>query len=171
MTPILFEYTGVQRSATLSECGTYLYELRRTWDSRPPDGWIMLNPSTASAEVDDATIRKCMAYARAWGHGGIVVRNLYALRATDPAVLRTHHAPFGPDNYRYLADAANDPITVCGWGNNADQGDVHFLLGQFQTWGLNLAALAVTKSGQPVHPLYQRGDLLPQEYPRKEPRS
>lgn len=154
-------FGDVQKSAILSPCGTYRYELRRTWDERSPVGWIMLNPSTADADVDDATIRKCMAYARAWGHGGIVVRNLYALRSTDPRALKTHPNPVGPDNARHLLRAAGEVYTVCAWGNNADPHHVTEYVRTFLTQMADLRALAVTKLGQPQHPLYLRGDLRP----------
>jgi hypothetical protein len=164
VTGTLFDLADVRRSAVLSDCGTYRYELRRVWDSRPLVGWIMLNPSTADASVDDATIRKCMAYARAWGYGGIVVRNLYALRSIDPKALKQHPNPVGPDNWRHLAAAAQEPMTVCGWGNNADPLDAAYMVERFLADGLKLHALMVTKSGQPAHPLYLRADLRPQEY-------
>jgi hypothetical protein len=37
----------------------------------------MLNPSTADAEVEDPTIRRCIGYSHAWGFAGIVVINLF----------------------------------------------------------------------------------------------
>ena len=75
------------KSAVLSPCWTYRYELTRRWSSRPLVGWVMLNPSTADAEADDPTVRRCVRFANAWGYGGLVIRNLFALRATDPSEL------------------------------------------------------------------------------------
>lgn len=75
-------------TAELSACGSYRYELRRVWgDPARLACFLMLNPSTATAEADDPTIRRCVGYAKAWQFDGILVRNLFALRATDPAAL------------------------------------------------------------------------------------
>src|SRR5271154_3410516 len=80
-------------TADISEDGLYRYWLTRTWDpTKPVLNWIMLNPSTADANKDDATIRRCMNFAKHWHYGGIAVYNLFAFRATDPKVLlKTQH--------------------------------------------------------------------------------
>ena len=72
---------GIERSADLSPCGNYRYSLRRLWDEKRPGVlWVMLNPSTADANADDPTVRRCMGYARSWGCGSIEVVNLCAWR-------------------------------------------------------------------------------------------
>ena len=73
-----------EKSAIISECEQYRYELRRIW--QPKKGlvcWVMLNPSIADANIDDPTIRRCIGYTAKWGYGGRVVVNLFALRATS----------------------------------------------------------------------------------------
>jgi hypothetical protein len=63
------------RGAVLSDDGVYRYRLWRIWDDdRAPTAFLMLNPSTADATVDDPTLRRCIAFARRWGAGGGVVR-------------------------------------------------------------------------------------------------
>jgi hypothetical protein len=52
-----------------------------------PLKFVMLNPSTADADTDDATIRRCMGFAKREKAGGILVVNLSPWRATDPADL------------------------------------------------------------------------------------
>jgi hypothetical protein len=89
----------INHSATLSECGLYRFTLERSWASdlkKPWLGWIMLNPSTADASVDDPTIRRCMGFATDWGFGGIAVRNLFNLRTKDPLDLLKSAAPIAP---------------------------------------------------------------------------
>ncbi|WP_131822315.1 DUF1643 domain-containing protein, partial [Mycobacteroides chelonae] len=61
--------------AVISADGLYRYELHRSWRAGPVVEFIMLNPSTADAEVDDATIRRCIGFAKQWGYGALVVRN------------------------------------------------------------------------------------------------
>src|SRR5262245_19133112 len=87
------------KEALISPCGLYRYWLTRTWDnSLRRVCWVMLNPSTADAEQDDPTIRRCVGFARSWGAGGIIVVNLFAFRASDPKALLRAADPVGPDN-------------------------------------------------------------------------
>lgn len=155
----------VESDALLSPCGTYRYVLRRTWDhSGEVVNFLMLNPSTADATVDDPTIRRCIRYARDWGYGGLVVTNLYALRATDPRDLWKHPAPIGPENDHHVIREAHDArLIVCAWGEHgAKNGRAENVL-----WQLDLEAITAmrclkqNRSGQPVHPLYQPASALP----------
>ena len=133
--------------------GDYRYLLARAWDAMAePMTWIMLNPSTADATVDDPTIRRCIGFAKAWGFGSIYVVNLFALRSTNPAALRTHPDPIGPKNDRYIREATeHSSLNVAAWGNH----------GAYLTRGYKVAAtiprlhvLNMTGEGQPAHPLY-----------------
>ena len=77
------------KSAEISPCGLYRYSLTRKWEAwKGTVNFIMLNPSTADAQEDDPTIRRCIGFAKAWGYGGIVVTNLFAYRATNPKELK-----------------------------------------------------------------------------------
>jgi len=111
-------------SAIISACGTYRYLLTREFGSSPRIAtFIMLNPSTADATVDDQTIRKCIGFSKKWGCGGFRVINLFAVRARDPAEMKKHPAPQGPDNKKHFDEAIRTakacphqgPI-VCAWG-------------------------------------------------------
>lgn len=100
----------------------YRYRLTRTWTpARPQLVVIGLNPSTANHEIDDQTIRRLRAFARGWGFGGLVMLNLFALRARDPKRLRGAPDRIGPENDAYLqretADAdGHRPFVLCAWG-------------------------------------------------------
>jgi hypothetical protein len=149
--------------AEISECGKYRYALRRRWgDHMSLDcAFVMLNPSTADAKTDDATIRRCMQFASDWGFGGIFVANLYAYRATDPKALKALGAVlrFGPGNDWALHRATRDyPRVVFAWGGNRlDE------LPSFRSYDNPPLCFGKTKSGEPLHPLYQPSDaaLLP----------
>lgn len=142
------------RGAQLSDCRRYRYTLTRDWGTGPAATFIMLNPSTADATVDDPTIRRCVGFAHAWGCGRLIVGNLYALRATDPQALWNAVDPVGPDNdatlTRLLAQA--DGPLVAAWGGNARADRVEALLAL--PGAERLACLGVTKAGAPRHPLY-----------------
>ena len=76
--------------AGFSRCRRYRYWLRRDWDRALPQcAFIGLNPSTADAQTDDPTLRRCMGFARQWGYGSLLLVNLFGFRATDPAALST----------------------------------------------------------------------------------
>jgi hypothetical protein len=147
--------------ATLSDCGAYRYELTRTWNTDlEVVAFLMLNPSTADARTDDATIRRCVGYARSWRFGGLVVRNLYALRATDPRELHRHPDPIGPDNDTYLDRCAGDALTVLAWGaHGADRGPE--VITRLQATSARLAYLRLTRDGHPHHPLRLPTSLIP----------
>jgi hypothetical protein len=141
----------IERDAVIPEPGTYRYRLTRIWDDRPPCTWCMLNPSTADGKVDDATIRKCMRFSWLWGHGGIIVVNLYAYRSRDPKALLAADDPIGPDNDTYIRLACQEATrVVCGWGA------LPFAVSRARTVPDKMflpMCLGVTKSSEPRHPL------------------
>src|SRR4026208_2484913 len=58
---------GMTRAATISACTRYRYSLRRTWaEGCAIVCFIMLNPSTADADIDDPTIRRCIGFGKSW---------------------------------------------------------------------------------------------------------
>lgn len=148
-------------SALLSSCGQYRYLLHRQADllaGKPPAAFLMLNPSTADAETDDPTIRRCRGFAKAWGTQGIVVANLYALRATNPDALWQHEDPVGPDNDDHLRQLATEHgDIICAWGAGAKRERVEPVARMLINAGARLWCLGTTGTGAPRHPLYVRG--------------
>ena len=64
---------------------THRYLLWRVWESsKPLLVWVLLNPSTATHEVLDPTVRRCIGWAKRGDFGGVVILNAYAYRATEP---------------------------------------------------------------------------------------
>jgi len=161
----------MRKWAELSPDGVYRYCLGREWSpllGRPPVGFLLLNPSVADAQHDDATLRRLIGFARAWGYGSLEVVNLFAWRATDPNLLyHTHYSGRdiigGPENdAAILASARRVSRLICGWGTHGellDRGrDVAAML---RAGGVELGHLGLTKGGQPAHPLYLPRDLRP----------
>lgn len=154
-----FEVGLAVLSATISSCGRYRYRLTR--GDEPRLAFVMLNPSTADAEQDDPTIRRCLAFAKREGTKGIEVWNLFGLRATNPKELNTAADPYGPENDQHLADlaASRHRIVVCAWGVGAPSEAVIRALTILQGgFDLMLYCLGHTRDGSPRHPLYLAGD-------------
>jgi len=146
-------------SAVLSDCGLYRYRLDRRWGDGPTCGFIMLNPSTADADLDDPTIRRCIGFAKREGCGSLMVGNLFAFRATNPEDMADADDPDGPENRHFLenmAEHADGPL-IAAWGAHWMARDTvsHWVC---QTFGHRLMCLGKTKSGAPRHPLYVKGD-------------
>ena len=147
------------RSAGLSECGRFRYWLRRSWSEGPWLLFVMLNPSTADAQVDDATIRRCVTFAHAHGFGCMEVVNLFAYRATDPQDLARNGWQVGPDNDHQISIAARVADAICvAWGAVGDRGPasdrVQVVAPILRAAGKPLQCLKLTRSGFPQHPLY-----------------
>jgi hypothetical protein len=150
--------------AKFSECMRYRYELSRVWsmDPRRFCMFVMLNPSTADAQINDATIRRCIGYAKEWGYDGLYVGNVYAYRSTDPRQLWTVDDPVGPENDASLkAMAHKADLVVAAWGTNAKPERVGIVLNALR-YSADVHFLELTKAKQPKHPLYLKSELTPQ---------
>lgn len=153
--------SAIERGATLSPCGLFRYNLWRHWGN-PGNRlmFVMLNPSTADADVDDPTIRKCIGFARRNGFNGIDVVNLYAYRATKPSDLRAAGYPVGPFNDSHIISAAmaNHEFggkTICAWGAIGSKLERPSAVVKIlrNVAMVDLYALSVCKDGNPGHPL------------------
>jgi len=153
--------------ANISVCGCYRYWLSRVWDaSRPCGAWVMLNPSTADASVDDPTIRRIVGFSQTWGWGGARVYNLFALRSPKPEALKAHPSPIGTDNDSHLRSIPNGVPVIAAWGQWGDYLDrAAQVRRMIAAAGLDLSCLGLNKDGTPKHPLYVPGDVRPAPYP------
>lgn len=142
--------------ATFSADRVYRYTLHRRWSPGPVVVFLMLNPSTADERVNDPTVERCERRARALGAGGIVVVNLFALRATDPAALYGYHDPIGPFNDAAILSACRGAAQVaCAWGRHGQLDDrAAHVLRLLRAAGVQPQCLGVNKDGSPKHPLY-----------------
>ena len=157
--PDLFRST----SARFSECRAYRYELRRTWGDGPLVNYLMLNPSSADEIENDPTVERCERRAVKMGYSGLVVTNLFALRATDPKQMKAHAEPVGPENDAAILAAAREArLVLCAWGNHGGhRGRAAAVRALLAREGVELWCLRVTKKGEPEHPLFVAYQLRP----------
>lgn len=155
------------KTAVISDCQQYRYELRRVWDgTKPLVLFIGLNPSTADAETDDNTSRVCINYAKRWGYGGLLLGNLFAFRSTDQSALYTALDPVGPDNDIWLRTLqAEAAMVICAWSSTGSYRDRDKVVLEFLQ---NPHCLTKLKSGHPGHPLYKSADLQPVPFESKQ---
>jgi hypothetical protein len=160
----LFAPSRPLTGAKISDCGLYRYHLWRVWDDTlPVMVWVMMNPSTADQTDDDPTIRRCVGFAKRDGFGGISVRNVFALRSTDPKALLTAADPFGPKNEDALLHCRGVAMMtrlVVAWGKPVGG---KRLAGYYQRAAVACSinkpyCLGVNGDGSPKHPLYLAND-------------
>lgn len=155
----------MERKTVLSSCRTYRYCLWREWDNSNTRYvmFIGVNPSTADEVEDDATIRRCVGYAKNWGFGALCMVNLFAFRARDPEDMKLSKHPIGSDNDRWIMELSNEAEwIIAGWGKNGthlnrDREVKRMLRGK-------LSCLSITEEGHPGHPLYLKKSLTPISY-------
>lgn len=146
------------RSATISPCGAYRYDLYRIWGDADSHNLLAIcgaNPSTADGTIDDPTIRRCISFAKREGCDGLVMINVCAYRATDPREVPPGSVHRGPDNdatLRFVCGLC--PVIVCAWGTVADRWCVEHALDLFDDEMATLVCFGTTKAGHPKHPLY-----------------
>lgn len=168
MTDQLLMLTAPGSSAVISACGRYRYRLERRWGPGTSCVFVMLNPSTADARTDDATIRKCRGFTQRWGHDAFTVINLYAFRARDPKRMLAAADPVGPENDRHIIEAIREPARmVLAWGANAQRVRVERVIHLLRHHcRLPRQCLGLTKGGEPWHPLMVPYETPLMEYPQ-----
>lgn len=149
-------------SAILSSCGLYRYRLERdvAMDG-PVFAFFGINPSTANATEDDATVRKWTGFVKRWGGRRFIVGNVWPLRSTDVKALAT--APRWLDvmreNEQHILNIAAeaDTLVPC-WGDRAKvpramHNELDALLSLLRGTGKPVMHFGLTKGGDPKHPL------------------
>jgi hypothetical protein len=103
--------------------------LSRVWDpSKPAMMVIGVNPSTASHEIDDPTIQRCLHDGQRLGFGALWMGNLLPYRATDPDDMRAYYKSDTDQQIKAASDAVNllqleamarsSGLVVCAWGDD-----------------------------------------------------
>ena len=159
----------VSRSAEISPCGQYRYQLTRSrMFGEGACVFVMLNPSTADGLADDPTIRRCLGFLEDWGYQQLRVVNLFAWRATYPRDMLKQMDPVGPDGDGWILRACSDAERiVCAWGANParavrQRGD--HVRSMLATEGHRLHHLGLSTDGFPRHPLFLERTTKPEEW-------
>lgn len=147
-------------TATLSPCGKYRYTLTR---SLGQPGFracvVMVNPSTADAIDNDATIRKLIGFGRGLQWSEFTVVNLFAYRATDVRKLADADDPIGPANNNHLVtQIALCNILVFAWGASGKlpprlQDRWRYVAALAVACGKQPYSFGICQDGHPCHPV------------------
>ena len=147
----------------------FRYTLTRRWSEEPMCCFIGLNPSTADAQVEDNTVRRCRIYAQDWGFGGLLMLNLFAFRATNPkemfkAKMRGVDIIGGERNWyaglQSTIGRFQPGLVIAAWG--IDGGERGFkALECIRSPKGELHVLGWNKDKSPKHPLYLAKSLRP----------
>ncbi|WP_295810364.1 DUF1643 domain-containing protein [uncultured Nitratireductor sp.] len=149
-------------SAVPSECQKYRYRLDREIDflaDGPVYAFFGVNPSTADATIDDATVRKWKGFVTRWGGSRFIVGNVFAYRATDVKELAKATDPIGPDNFDHLFRICDEAdILVPCWGSRSKlpkalRYRLDWALNVLAGFGKPLMTFGASKGGDPLHPL------------------
>lgn len=149
------------RSAEFSKDRAFRFLLRIVWDeTKPLMNLCMLNPSEADEFRDDPTVTRGQEHAVRLGHGGLIVTNAYAFKATHPKELKKARARgvnvVGVGNDERIVEAAKQSkLVVCGWGTHIEKARSRHVLRLLRSQAKRAPhALIFTKGGEPGHPLY-----------------
>ena len=160
--------------AVYSPSEEFRYLLTRELGGTSTVVFVMLNPSTATAEKNDPTISRCIEFAKRWGFGRLVILNLCAYRQTKPALMfkrwKLGLDIVGSDNDATIEREvrAADRV-VLAWGANAGHKALrararHVVALIQRASRTPPLVLRHTKDGHPEHPLYIPGAIVPVQF-------
>lgn len=148
-------------NAVISNCGMYRYRLdRAVSDSGPVYAFFGVNPSTADASDDDATVRKWRGFVDRWGGSRFIVGNVFAYRATDVRELAGVTDPFGEANSDHITHIISQAdILVPCWGSTGKvpprlRFAFKALMRTLVSSGKPVSCFGFTANGDPKHPLF-----------------
>jgi hypothetical protein len=152
----------MHKEAILSEDKKFRYSLGRKWkDDGLLYGYFGVNPSTADASIDDATVKKWVGFTERNGGRGFIVGNVFAYRATDVKELRKVYSPGFVDeinmNHLNCIISKADILVPC-WGNTSKvppgiRGAFKIVINMLIDSGKPIKTFGLTKSNDPKHPL------------------
>lgn len=113
-------FHSIEKDATFSIDKKYRFALHRIWDQTMNKIlFIMINPSTATKDEDDKTIKKIMEISDKWNYGGVYVGNLYPYCSSKPSELKNIQIPdeIHKENMRHIQEMVSKcSLVVYAWG-------------------------------------------------------
>ncbi len=147
-------------SAIISPCGQYRYRLERDVQAEGKVfAFFGINPSTADASLDDATVRKWRGFTQRNGGRRFIVGNVFSYRATDVRELAKVPFQQGPQHFANVQQIIDDAdVLVPCWGNSskvppAIRQQIAIMLAWLIRSGKPVMHFGLTASGDPKHPL------------------
>ena len=127
--------------------------------------WVLANPSTATPEKLDPTIRRCVNWSKLWGFGWCHTVNVRAWRETHPGKVPEDPRAIGPQNDGYIFNSClMSDLIVCGWGQLGGERGAE-VLELIRSTKRVPHALRLANNGAPYHPLYLPNDSKPVAIP------
>lgn len=148
-------------SAVISACGLYRYRLDREVQSvsGPVFAFFGVNPSTADANLNDATVKKWIGFCLRNGVPKFIVGNVFSYRATDVKELAKVQDLKGPEHEGQIQQIINEAdILVPCWGSLSKmpknlRDEPSKLLELLVKSEKPMLHFGFTSCGQPKHPL------------------
>lgn len=160
-------HMSIIRDATLSPCGLYRFTLMRQIKGGFGTGsvlFILNNPSVADGRIDDPTCKRGMAFAASWSYSTLWFVNTNPCRATDPDEAHVPAESILAENDYHLLSLANEcSLVVAAWGDRANPVLRERALAVVRQVS-RIRVLGLTKAGNPRHPLYLKGNLIPRPW-------
>lgn len=154
---LLFDNMVEDKGHVFSDCGNYRYCLWQKWDSGNPLVMLIgLNPSTATKDKPDPTIRRVIDLTKSAGYGGFYMMNLFSFITPYPKELKKCGDPLG-DNNKWLNEITPKckDVVFC-WGafsvlslHEQFKNRVDFMIEMFP----DALCFGFTNGGEPRHPL------------------
>lgn len=142
----------MNKGAEFSGCGKYRYKLWRIWNNDLPKAMcIGLNPSTANADKNDATINNLIGILTKLGYGGFYMMNCFAYITSKPKPLKFNPLSDDWNNNMITVTASECTDIIFSWGTFKiikEKGRDKELIEMFP----NAKCFGINKDGSPFHP-------------------
>ena len=143
-------------SSSFDETRKHRFHLSCIWDLEKKKAlFIMLNPSWASEETCDATVDKCIYYAKKKNCGSVEIVNLFSLISPNPEDILAAQVKSHPDNITRISAAIDNDADyiVAAWGEQGVWFNACYkALALVEASGKQLYCLDTNRYGLPRHP-------------------